>query len=705
MEQKGEILNKSRFIIELGCEELPEKQLEIAISSVQGQFAEFLAGTKLDCSSFAVSGTPRRIYLDARGLDCRQIDEEIVRTGPAISIAYTVDGNLSPAGLGFLKKSGASSENVFTQQTEKGSFVAVRFTKQGRETSELLKDWIPNMILQIPFGKKMIWCNKELSFSRPLRWILCLWQERVLNLDFFGIKSGARTFGNRYLGLDRSAIISSAEEYLSALQELKVIASSDDRKDIIIKQLHSILAGTGYSVIEDLRLVDTVSSLVEFPTAVVAEFGARFLSLPEKIIISTISQNQKYFSVKDATGKLTNKFVFIANADPAWAELIRKGNEKVVNARLADALWYFEEDTKHPFEEWVKRLSEVVFQARLGTMADKTERIIKLTELIADELKLSDEEKSKAKRCAQLCKADLVTNMLGEKEFTKLQGYIGMQYATVSGEDPEVARGIYEHYMPRGSADSLPSSKSGSIVAIADKLDTVTGIIGIGLLPTGSGDPFALRRAANGIVQIISVWGWDIDLFALADKALELITLSSNVEPNTKQNIHDFLDQRIVGLLKSNDIDYDVIESVMHINKSYIHDLEHRARALNMYKGSPDFIKLVIGFKRVSNIIAETNEFIEFDHNLLVEPAEKALFMELQELHKKNELPLKNKNYGLALINLMYYGRTINAFFDSVLVNCDDTAIRNNRHALLLLIKQEFLRVADLSLIVLESEQ
>ncbi len=705
MEQKGEILNKSRFIIELGCEELPEKQLEIAISSVQGQFAEFLAGTKLDCSSFAVSGTPRRIYLDARGLDCRQIDEEIVRTGPAISIAYTVDGNLSPAGLGFLKKSGASSENVFTQQTEKGSFVAVRFTKQGRETSELLKDWIPNMILQIPFGKKMIWCNKELSFSRPLRWILCLWQERVLNLDFFGIKSGARTFGNRYLGLDRSAIISSAEEYLSALKELKVIASSDDRKDIIIKQLHSILAGTGYSVIEDLRLVDTVSSLVEFPTAVVAEFGARFLSLPEKIIVSTISQNQKYFSVKDAAGKLTNKFVFIANADPAWAELIRKGNEKVVNARLADALWYFEEDTKHPFEEWVKRLSEVVFQARLGTMADKTERIIKLTELIADELKLSDEEKSKAERCAQLCKADLVTNMLGEKEFTKLQGYIGMQYATVSGEDPEVARGIYEHYLPRGSADELPETLSGSIVAIADKLDTVAGIIGIGLIPTGSGDPFALRRAANGIVQIISARKWDIDLFALADQTLEFLGAQTELDDAARDNLHSFLEQRIVGLLKGNGIAYDITDSVMHIDKSHINDLENRARALNILKSQPEFIHLVIGFKRVSNIIAETNEFSEFSVGLMAEQAERELYSGLQVLHSEIDEALGKKNYSHALQRLIVYGKAIDTFFDAVLVNCDDTAIRNNRHALLLLIKQEFLRVADLSLIVLESEQ
>lgn len=698
-------MNKSRLLIEIGCEELPEKQLDIAISSVQSQFKDFLSTTKLNCETFKVSGTPRRVYLDAQGLDCRQSDEEILKAGPAVSIAYTQDGQLSPAGMGFLKKSGANPEDVFIQETEKGSFIAVRFTKQGRESSELLRNWIPELITQIPFGKKMIWSTRDLSFSRPLRWILTLWQDKPLELEFYGVKCGNNTYGNRYLGLDDCISIESAESYLPALKERKVMADAEERKQSIISQLNGIFSGTSYSVIEDLRLVDTVSSLVEFPTAVIAEFEARYLSLPEKIIISTISQNQKYFSVKDAEGKLTNKFVFIANSDPACAELIRKGNEKVVNARLADALWYFNEDTKHPLEDWAQKLGDVVFQAKLGTMADKTERIIKLTELIADELKLSDEETAKAKRCAQLCKADLVTNMLGEKEFTKLQGYIGMQYANASGEDPEVAKGIYEHYMPRGSADELPETLTGSLAAIADKLDTVAGIIGIGLLPTGSGDPFALRRAANGIVQIISSRKWDIDLFALADRALELVSRQTETEGKVRENLYGFLDQRVVGLLKNNGIAYDVIDSVMHIDKSHINDLENRAEALNKLKSQPEFIHLVIGFKRVANIIAETTEFADFTIDLLTEDAEKELFFGLQTLHNEIDNALQDKDYSLALQYLIAYGKAIDDFFDAVLVNCEDTALRNNRHALLLKIKQEFLRVADLSLIVLESEQ
>jgi len=697
-------LDKSRLLIELGCEELPEKQLEIAISSVESQFVSFLTDNRLHCEKFTVSGTPRRVYLDAEGLDCAQDDEVVLKTGPAVSIAYTGEGKLSPAGLGFLKKSGATEADVFTQETEKGSFLAVRFTKTGISTEALLLSWIPVLIQSIPFGKKMLWSSKELSFSRPLRWILTLWQDKPLELEFYGIKCGNTTYGNRYLGLDECIGIDSAQSYLSALKERKVMANADERKQSIISQLNGIFSGTGYSVIEDLRLVDTVANLVEFPTAVSAEFEEKYLALPEKIIISTISQNQKYFSVKDSKSKLTNKFVFIANGDPAFAQLIRQGNEKVVKARLADAHWYFEEDTKQPLEHWEKHLGDVVFQAKLGTMADKTQRIIKLAENMITELNPDDRAATRILRCARLCKADLVTNMLGEKEFTKLQGYIGMQYALVSGEDSEVATGIYEHYMPRGSADELPSTLCGCVVAIADKLDTVAGIIGIGMLPTGSGDPFALRRAANGIVQIISDRGWDIDLYALADKALEYIGQASELEARARQNLHDFLDQRVVGLLKNSGIAYDVIDSVMHIDKSHINDLEQRAKALNELKNQPDFIKLVIGFKRVANIIAETTEFKEFSVALLKEPAEIALFTGLQELTLRIEKALLGKDYPAALGYLIGFGKVIDNFFDEVLVNCDDTALRNNRHALLKQVRQEFLRVADLSLIVLESE-
>jgi len=696
-------LEQSRFLLELGCEELPEKQIEIACNSISSFFGTFLKSNKLHCSSYKVSGTPRRIYLEVLELDSHQKDEEILKTGPLVNIAYDEEGNLTPAGKGFLKRSQVKEEAIFIQETEKGKFLAVKYIKKGLATVELLKDWITEMIVQIPFEKKMAWSQLGLIFSRPLRWFLVLWDNLPLELDFGGIPCGNITYGNRFLGLDKAITINKAEDYIPKLREQKVIADIEERRKEIINQLAAIFPEGDFKVIEDRELVETVVNLVEFPTAVIGEFEEKYLSLPDKIIISTISQTQKYFAVQNNEGKLSNKFIFISNGNPSASKIIRKGNEKVVKARLADALWYWNEDTKHPLEYWTKYLDKVIFQAKLGTMSDKTKRIMQLVNAVTDELNITEEQKKKAIRCAKLCKADLVTNMLGEKEFTKLQGYIGKQYALASGEDSEIAEGIFEHYLPRGSGDKLPSTMCGAIVAIADKMDTVAGIIGIGMMPTGSGDPFALRRAANGIVQIISYRKWDLDLFTLANKALTLIEKQTELDKKANQNVHNFLEQRIEGLLKTNGIAYDVIDSVMHIDKSHIHDLENRAKALNALKGKEDFIHLVIGFKRVANIIAETKDFVTFNKEKLVEQEEINLYEALQTLHQDIDAALQNKDYPLALQYLIKFGKVIDAFFDRVLVNCEDDELRNNRHSLLKEVKKEFLRVADLSLIVLET--
>ena len=696
-------MEQSRFLLELGCEELPEKQIEIACNSISSFFGTFLKSNKLHCSSYKVSGTPRRIYLEVLELDSHQKDEEILKTGPLVNIAYDEEGNLTPAGKGFLKRSQVKEEAIFIQETEKGKFLAVKYIKKGLATVELLKDWITEMIVQIPFEKKMAWSQLGLTFSRPLRWFLVLWDNLPLELDFGGIPCGNITYGNRFLGLDKAITINKAEDYIPKLREQKVIADIEERRKEIINQLAAIFPEGDFKVIEDRELVETVVNLVEFPTAVIGEFEKKYLSLPDKIIISTISQTQKYFAVQNNEGKLSNKFIFISNGNPSASKIIRKGNEKVVKARLADALWYWNEDTKHPLEYWTKYLDKVIFQAKLGTMSDKTKRIMQLVNAVTDELNITEEQKKKAIRCAKLCKADLVTNMLGEKEFTKLQGYIGKQYALASGEDSEIAEGIFEHYLPRGSGDKLPSTMCGAIVAIADKMDTVAGIIGIGMMPTGSGDPFALRRAANGIVQIISYRKWDLDLFTLANKALTLIEKQTELDKKANQNVHNFLEQRIEGLLKTNGIAYDVIDSVMHIDKSHIHDLENRAKALNALKGKEDFIHLVIGFKRVANIIAETKDFVTFNKEKLVEQEEINLYEALQTLHQDIDAALQNKDYPLALQYLIKFGKVIDAFFDRVLVNCEDDELRNNRHSLLKEVKKEFLRVADLSLIVLET--
>lgn len=550
----------------------------------------------------------------------------------------------------------------------------------------------------------MQWGTGGLNFARPIRWLVCLWGKDVLKLEIDGIEADRISYGNRVSGLDTTVEITHPKDYFSALKSVNVIADRQERCEQIKKQLKEIFPKQDFKVDLDEGLLQTVTDLVEFPAAVVAEFESKFLVLPEKIVTSTISTNQKYFAVMDQSGRLTNKFIFVSNGNPEFNELIRRGNEKVVKPRLEDAMWYYHEDTKQPLESYVTQLQDVVFQAELGTLKAKTDRIIQIAEHLAKQLNLSEHEIYAAKRTALLCKADLVTKMLGEKEFTKLQGYIGMHYALACGESEEVAQGIYEHYMPRGQNDELPQTLNGAIVAVADKLDTICGIIGIGMLPTGSADPFALRRAANGIVQIIAEKKWDIDITELIDFTLGNFNKAEiNTEKN-RQIIRNYFHQRINWYLQQLKIDYDVIDSVMHIDFGNLLHLIRRASALHDFKSDEDFIKLVIGFKRVSNIIKDEKKQLALEQNLLQEPAEIALNAALQALETKIESDLTQLNYTGVIKHLVGIRAAIDKFFDDVLVNVEDEQLRRNRYALLQKIRQAFLQVADLSLLVVEGK-
>lgn len=694
-------MKHSDLLIEIGVEEIPVDSIGIAADFLKQSFEKLLADSHLRFESLKISSSPRRLVLFVNSLDARQDDLIIQKTGPAVSIAYDASGNPSPAAAGFLKKNNAKAEDIYIETTEKGRFIALRQEIPGKASPELIAEWFPRFLSAIPFPKKMIWDGSGLSFIRPLRWILALWDEQILPLEAYGIKASNLSLGNRWLGLDYQVRVERPGEYFDKLRAARVIADREQRKALILDQLATICPA-GETVEQDLRLVETVTDLVEDPNAVLAEFDPAYLNLPEKIITSTISQNQKYFAVHDAAGKLTNHFVFISNGDPAQQQLIRRGNEKVVQARLADAMWYYREDTRQPLESYLPALKDVVFQARLGSLAAKSARITKITAWICDQLGFTPAQKAYATRASALCKADLVTSMLGEKEFTKLQGYIGKQYALAGGEAAEVAAAIQEHYMPRGQGDSLPESVSGAVVAIADKLDTVCGIISIGMIPTGSGDPYALRRAAGGIVQILADRDWDLDLGELTAYAGSLIEQETPIEPGSSEKVNSFLQGRVKWLLQQYKIDYDVIDSVMHIDMAHLVELKYRALALQAYRIKADFIKLVIGFKRVSNIIAEAKDFASPDPELLAEEAEKQLYQELQLISREIDSALAGRDYDKAIGILVHYGSYIDRFFDAVMVNTEDTALRQNRYNLLNLIRQEFLRVADLSLLVIE---
>ncbi|MDP8321461.1 MAG: glycine--tRNA ligase subunit beta [Candidatus Stygibacter australis] len=695
-------MDKRDMLIELGVEEIPAGYIEPAMEKFCSSIEASLKKAGLGYNKVERYSTPRRLALCIRDLESEQQDKVIERVGPAVKIAFDSEGNLTKAALGFVRGAGANEQDIFQVSSPKGDKIAVRIEKKGQTTEELLPSVITEAVESITFPKTMRWGSSRMWFARPVRWLISIYGDKLIEININGIDSGRISYGNRNKKLVNPVEISASDDYLAKLRKVDVIADRDERRSLIAEQMAAIEKKNCLEVIKDDRLLEEVTNLVEYPTATLGSFAEKYLRLPEKIIISTLSQNQKCFALRGSDGKLANRFIFTNNSDKNSESLIRRGNEKVISARLADAEFYYEEDTKEKLEFYVDKLTEVLFQKDLGNLLEKTKRIAALSEYICEELQIDKGRKSDVLRTALLCKADLVTQMLGEKEFTKLQGYIGMKYAIKSGENQQVAAGIYEHYQPKGQNDGFPETETGTIVAIADKLDTVCGIMGVDMLPTGSNDPFALRRAANGIVSILADKGIELNLEKAIDKSFELLADKLKEPDHNLIIVQDFFNQRVNWLLKQNGIGYDVIESVMHVGRENIPDLLVRAKEVESFRQRDDFIRLVLGFKRVSNIIGEQSDFGKVKEELFADTAEKQLFKEYLILAE--ELSELAGNYDKMMEKLVHFSEYINRFFDEVLVNVEDQGVRKNRYNLLSKIREEFLRVADLALIVVEEK-
>jgi len=693
------------FLFELGAEEIPAGYIAAAINKLQDQFESRLKEAKLSYKQIKQYSTPRRFAIKIEELQTKQENEVIERIGPAKMAAYDAEGNLSRAALGFLRGAGAEPEDLFIKETSKGEKIVIKKQVDGKPTEEILPLIILEAISSLNFPKSMRWGDTATAFARPIRWLLVIFGNDLVPVEYNGIKSSRISYGNRFQKLDNPVEISSINIYEEKLESVYVIPDRGLRKQKIEEQINYLFKGQKKEIIPDAGLLEIVTDLVEYPTAVIADFAENYLHLPQKVITSTLSQHQKYFAVRDTKGHITNQFIFISNGDQNYSDLIKLGNEKVITARLEDAAFFFKEDTDLALENYVPKLAEVTFQQQLGSLLEKTERIESIVQFISKNLDLANQKEASASRAARLCKADLVTLMLGEKEFTKLQGYMGKIYAEKSGEKPDVCQAIYDHYLPRGERDELPSSEVGAVVAIADKLDTICGIIGVDMIPTGSKDPFALRRAANGIVQIIAKFGFEFNLFDLVDHAYKRLEAKLPKPENNKKVVYDFFRQRVNWLLKQIKIEYDIIDSVMHIDPTNIPDLIHRAQALKEFKKQTDFVRLVLGFKRVANIIADFKEDSTVKTELLQEEMEQVLFTKSLELKIKIEQLLPVKKYDIILKHLVEFGYIINKFFDDVLVNVDDKIIKRNRYSLLSGIRTLFLQVADLSRLVVEGEE
>ena len=682
------------LLLEIGVEELPSRFGQTTLDQIENNLSKLLKEERINFDNIEKYATPRRLTFVIKNLADKATDLEEEVKGPAKKIAVDADGNFTKPALGFMKSKGLDPENVYFKQLGNAEYLFGTIKQEGKHTSEVLKNIVPEAIKNVTFPKAMRWGGKNMRFARPIRWMVALLNNEVLDIDLEGIKSSNITRGHRFLG-EKEFEVNSVEEYFEKLDKNFVILDQHKRKEMIRKQAVEVAKSLGGEVELDEDLLEEITFLVEYPTAFYGEFDEEYVKLPKEVVTTPMKEHQRYFPVsKD--GKLLPNFIAVRNGDSNRIDLVKAGNEKVLRARLADALFFYHEDTKKPLESFVDKLQTVVFQAKLGTVYDKTLRIEKLSQVILNELNMT-ESKENTLRAAKLCKADLVTNMVFE--FTELQGIMGRDYAQVSGENEEVCQGIFEHYLPRFAGDILPETNTGIALSIADKLDSIAGFFAIGIKPSGSQDPYALRRQALGILSILLDRKLSVNLNNLINAALDNY---SNLEFNKEEvasQIVEFFVERVKNLFKDLGIRYDVIDAVLNNNLDDISDIHTRALELNRWLQKDELVEMLTAFNRVATLAEKaTTDIVKED--LLKEDAEIKLYNGFKEIKSNVESLLLDKKYNEALDAFATLRPLVDNLFDNVMVMDKDEAIKENRLALLKQIYSTMLTICDLSKIV-----
>lgn len=682
------------LLFEVGVEELPSRFVSSTLDQIKGNLTKLFNENRIKFDDIKAYGTPRRLAFIVEGISDKQTDLEEEVKGPSKKIAIDADGNFTKPALGFMKSKGLKEEDVIFKTVGKDEYIFGTIRQAGCETSEVLKTILPQAVKMVVFPKAMRWGGKNMRFARPIRWMVTLLNDKVLEIDLEGIISSNVTKGHRFLGQSEFEV-NSLEDYLTKLEENFVILDQDKRKSIIKEQCINVANTLGGEIEFDEDLLEEVTHLVEYPTAFYGEFDKEYAKLPKEVVTTPMQQHQRYFPVlKD--GKLLPNFIAVRNGNDYKIENVKKGNEKVLEARLADALFFYKEDTKKDLESYIEKLKSVVFQAKLGTVYDKSLRIEKLSVKILDLLGLSQDE-ADTKRAAKLCKADLVTGMVFE--FTELQGIMGREYAKVGGENEAVSEAIFEHYLPRFAGDILPQTNAGIALSIADKLDSIAGFFAIGIHPTGSQDPYALRRQALGVINILMDRKLDISLKSLVDISLENYTNLEFDKQTVANEMMEFFNERIKNLFRELGIRYDVIDAVLSANIDNVSDMYIRAEELNNWLQKDELVEMLTAFNRVSTL-AQKATSSEVKEELLVEDAEKALYNEFKNVKESVKSLLSEKRYSESLDAFASLRPSIDNMFDSVMVMDKDEAIKNNRLGLLKQIYDTMLSICDLSKIV-----
>ncbi|CAL1239471.1 glycine--tRNA ligase subunit beta [Candidatus Methylocalor cossyra] len=681
------------LLFELGTEELPPKSLFTLALALKTNIEAGLAKAALEHGALLPYATPRRLAVLVKDLATAQADRIEERRGPAVSSAYRADGSPTPALEGFLRSCGATPEQVFTLQTEKGEWLVVRQAVRGVPTVELIPEILRQALTALPIAKRMRWGSGTAEFVRPVQWAVLLFGDELIPAEFLGVRTGRETRGHRFhhpgpISLARPA------DYPDQLAERGFVIAEFDARRRKVRALVEAAAATVDGVAEiEPELLDETTALVEWPVAVLGGFDARYLALPPEVLITTLQSHQKYFPVKDRHGALLPYFVTVSNIESTAPATVRAGNERVVRPRLADAEFFWNQDRKRPLESRVEELAQLTFQKTLGSMWDKTRRTERLAVAIAERL---GTESAWVERAARLAKADLLTLMVGE--FPELQGIMGRYYALAEGEPEEIAAAIEEQYRPRVSGGPLPTTRTGLMLALAEKLDTLAGIFSVGLAPTGDKDPYALRRAALGVIRLLVEAELDLHLPDLLDLALSQFGHRFDAAA-VKASLWEFLLERLRGYFLERHVRPDEFEAVLSVAPASLLDFARRLKAVAEFRKLPEAESLATANKRIRNILrrAQAEIAATVDPGRFVEPSESRL-LEAARAAKADILPLLHaRDYTGALCRLSRLREVVDSFFDGVMVMAEDAALRQNRLGLLAIVEGLFLDIADIS--------
>lgn len=681
------------LIFELGTEELPPVALKNLSAALEREFIAGLKSTSLEHGKVTSYAAPRRLALLVEDCAVRQADRKTQKRGPAVQAAFDADGNPSKAAEGFARSCGASVDQLERLKTDKGEWLMYQVEEKGKPAAELLPGIAEQALNRLPIPKRMRWGSSDAQFVRPVHWLLFKQGAEIVPCRLLDVDAGELSYGHRFHHPE-SLKIDMPANYADILESQgKVITHFDKRRDNIKTQVENVAETLGGKADIDPALLDEVTALNEWPVAITGSFEMKYLQVPTEALILTMKKNQKYFPLFDASGKLMNHFITIANIDSPKPEVISEGNERVIRPRLADAMFFWEQDGKHKLEDHIESLKTVVFQKDLGSMYDKSRRVAELAAWIAGR---TGADAGLAQRAAMLSRCDLMTNMVGE--FADMQGIMGRYQALRDGEPEELAQAMEEFYLPRYSGDRLPQTPTGIALALAEKIDSLCGIFGIGMKPTGDKDPFALRRAALGMLRMVREHSLTLDVRQVLDVAVN--TLQNRItQKSVGDDVHSFLMERLKVLLADEGVSAQLFDSVIAVQPETIPDLDARILAVKSFMQLPEAEALAAANKRIRNILRKSSDEIPdaVDEQLLLDPAEKALFTLLHSMQQAVAPLLADKDYQAALKSLAGLRTSVDRFFDEVMVNVDDKAQRCNRLALLRQLSTLFLQVADIS--------